>query len=257
MICNYHTHTFRCHHAVGTEREYIERAIAGGIKKMGFSEHIPLDFPGDYRSYWRMDSADVENYIKTINALKEEYRGRIELFVGFEMEYYPLYFDEMIKNAKSWGAEYLILGEHYINSEFPDGLYCGFERGEAELLGSYVDDVVAGIHTGVYSLVAHPDIFNFKGELETYRKQVRRICEASVEKNVPLEINLLGIRSNRAYPTREFWRVAGETGCNAVLGFDAHSPADAYDAESIPKAEALAAEYGVKIIDDPKLIPLV
>ena len=62
MICNYHTHTFRCHHAVGTEREYIERAIAGGIKKMGFSEHIPLDFPGDYRSYWRMDSADVENY---------------------------------------------------------------------------------------------------------------------------------------------------------------------------------------------------
>ena len=31
MIANYHTHTWRCHHAGGTERQYIESAIAAGI----------------------------------------------------------------------------------------------------------------------------------------------------------------------------------------------------------------------------------
>ena len=32
MIANYHTHTWRCRHADGTEREYVERAIEGGLK---------------------------------------------------------------------------------------------------------------------------------------------------------------------------------------------------------------------------------
>ena len=44
MDYNYHTHTFRCQHASGTEREYIESALAAGITKIGFSEHIPFRF---------------------------------------------------------------------------------------------------------------------------------------------------------------------------------------------------------------------
>lgn len=42
MIANYHTHTWRCNHAVGTEREYVERAIEGGLKILGFSDHTPM-----------------------------------------------------------------------------------------------------------------------------------------------------------------------------------------------------------------------
>ena len=32
MIANYHTHTWRCRHADGTEREYVEKAINAGLK---------------------------------------------------------------------------------------------------------------------------------------------------------------------------------------------------------------------------------
>ena len=39
MNANYHTHTVRCHHAIGSEREYIEKAISRGFKKLGFSDH--------------------------------------------------------------------------------------------------------------------------------------------------------------------------------------------------------------------------
>ena len=31
MIANYHTHTWRCNHAFGVEKQYIENAIAGGL----------------------------------------------------------------------------------------------------------------------------------------------------------------------------------------------------------------------------------
>ena len=54
MLHNYHTHTFRNHHAVGTEREYIEAAIAGGYQTLGFSEHAPYQFPDGIVSYFHM-----------------------------------------------------------------------------------------------------------------------------------------------------------------------------------------------------------
>ena len=44
LTANYHTHTYRCQHAGGTEREYIEKAIEVGIKKLGFSDHVPCPF---------------------------------------------------------------------------------------------------------------------------------------------------------------------------------------------------------------------
>ena len=50
MIANYHTHTWRCRHADGTEREYVERAIEGGLKILGFSDHSPYPFPDGYDS---------------------------------------------------------------------------------------------------------------------------------------------------------------------------------------------------------------
>ena len=42
MIANYHTHTWRCRHADGTEREYVERAIEGGIRCWGVDANFFL-----------------------------------------------------------------------------------------------------------------------------------------------------------------------------------------------------------------------
>ena len=41
---NFHTHTTRCNHAVGEDRQYVEEAIKGGLKVLGFSDHSPYFF---------------------------------------------------------------------------------------------------------------------------------------------------------------------------------------------------------------------
>ena len=41
----FHVHTTRSGHAVGTDEEYIEKAISLGEKRIVFTEHTP--FPGD------------------------------------------------------------------------------------------------------------------------------------------------------------------------------------------------------------------
>ena len=65
LIANYHTHTYRCGHAsMAPEREYVEKAIASGIKILGFSDHTP--YPGTFtppgRPMIRMDISELDNY---------------------------------------------------------------------------------------------------------------------------------------------------------------------------------------------------
>ena len=41
MRANYHTHTSRCNHAVGSEEDYVIHAIEQGFDILGFSDHTP------------------------------------------------------------------------------------------------------------------------------------------------------------------------------------------------------------------------
>lgn len=84
MLANYHTHTQRCLHAYGSDREYIESAIKSGMKVLGFSDHCPWIFPDGYVSGIRMIPADVDEYFSSLTALKKEYEKDIKIYIGFE-----------------------------------------------------------------------------------------------------------------------------------------------------------------------------
>ena len=74
MIANYHTHTARCGHARGEDREYVERAVERGLETLGFSEHVPLPFADGHESYFRVPLARLEDYVRSVLALREEFR---------------------------------------------------------------------------------------------------------------------------------------------------------------------------------------
>ena len=91
---NFHTHTTRCRHAFGRDRDYVTKAIKAGIKVLGFSDHAPMIFPNrNYYSTFRMFPDDVQDYVNSINLLREEYRDKIEIHLGFEIEYFPTLFN--------------------------------------------------------------------------------------------------------------------------------------------------------------------
>ncbi len=97
MLANYHTHTVRCKHAVGTEREYIEAAIANGFKVLGFSDHVPQPYKNGFVSGIRMDMSEIPDYIGTLTKLREEYKDRIKIYIGFEVDGYKGYFESLMK----------------------------------------------------------------------------------------------------------------------------------------------------------------
>ena len=48
MKTNYHTHTTRCHHATGSDEEFVLSAIKGGYQEIGFSDHTPWKYHTNY-----------------------------------------------------------------------------------------------------------------------------------------------------------------------------------------------------------------
>lgn len=250
MKANYHTHTYRCHHAQGSEWEYVEKAIEAGFEILGFADHTPYPFPEGYRSRVRMLPEKLPHYIQTVEKMRELYGDRIEILCGLETEYYPELFPAYLEMLReNPGVQYLILSQHFYDNEYDSGVHMRLPVEDEGLLARYVDQLIAGMETGRFLYVGHPDLRNFVGELEIYRKHMRRLCRAAKELEMPLEINILGYRGNLWYPREDFWQVAGEEGCAAILGSDAHLPQDIYNAEDTAAMKELARKYGLKLLE--------
>lgn len=256
MNYNFHTHTPRSHHATGTPEEYVLRAIEGGILYMGFSDHFPYRFPDGREAKFRVPVDEVGDYFAEIMALREKYKDKIDIKIGFEMEYYPELFDEMLALAKGYGAEYLICGEHFNHPEYPNPRSNYAYPADNESLCEYVQNICAAIKSHVFTYIAHPDIINFVTDDAFYEKEMRKICEASLADGVPLEINFLGIRESRLYPRELFWKIAGEVGSPVTCGFDAHDVNAACDTESARIAQELIKKYNLNYIGMPKIISI-
>ena len=89
MKVNYHTHTKRCGHASGEDREYVESAIEAGLEVLGFADHCPFVYPDGYVSGIRLTPAEVDGYFSSLEGLKKEYEKDIRIYIGFEAEYLP------------------------------------------------------------------------------------------------------------------------------------------------------------------------
>ena len=257
MDYNYHTHTTRCGHAFGSDEEYILCAIEAGIKHLGFSDHAPFIFPDGFEHRYRIPMSEGRNYISDLTVLREKYKDKIEISIGLEMEYYPNYFSQMINTARNLGAEYLILGQHFIMSEHSRGIGAGGPTDNAEHLKAYVDEVIEAIKTGVFTYVAHPDIMCFTGDDSIYKKEIERLCLASRELDIPLEINLAGVRYNKFYPADRFWEIAGSVGAPVTIGYDAHNATDMLNKEQLCFAERLISTHKLNYIGIPKLRPIL
>ncbi|MBO4325654.1 MAG: histidinol-phosphatase [Clostridia bacterium] len=237
MIANYHTHSYHCRHAGGKPEEYVLTAIKNGLSELGFSDHVPCPFSNGHTSGFRMYVNETETYVNEILELREKYEDKIKIYVGYEAEYYPKEFEGMLGNIRKYPLDFIICGQHFLRNEY-DGPYSGAPDNSPEKLAEYVDQVSEAMSTGVFTYVCHPDLINFTGEESVYRKEIVRLCEASVRYGVPLEYNCLGLEGHRHYPRDLFWKIVAESGADTVIGSDAHVP----DRVAHPEVTALAED---------------
>lgn len=229
---NYHTHTKRCNHAKGEDEEYVLEAILAKYEGLGFSDHIML--PNISGSYVRGDYQEKDDYLKSIENLKEKYKEQIEIYVGFECEWdnhYQKYYKSLLDNHE---VDYLIFGNH--SNYFKKNKEYGLKIKSAKsYLKRYLVNTEKALKSGLFKIMAHPDIFMSSVRWnEDSKKAAIKICKLAKKYNVVLELNC-GCIINEGkkqlfdeyryrYPYDKFWKIAKKVGNDIIVGIDAHFP---------------------------------
>ena len=249
MTANYHTHTVRCGHASGTEREYIEAAISEGFKVLGFSDHTPQPYPKGFKSGIRMAMSELPDYTETLVKLRDEYKKDIQIFIGYEVEYTRKYFEPLLKELKNYPLDFIIQGQHFVEDEV-DGFYVGSKTDSEERLKAYVDFTIEGMKTGLFTYLAHPDLINYTGPDDIYCRHMSKLVEASIDLNLPLEINVYGFVDGRWYPCDRFFKMASKYNPRFIIGCDAHTPKIVRQPEHIPGFVDFLTRNGIEYGDN-------
>jgi len=250
---NFHTHTWRCKHATGTVKDYVDAAIKNNMKILGMSDHTPL--PDNRWSHVRMDMSELDAYAEEF---KEADTEELVLLKGLECEWDPtyegFYRDELLGKRN---FDFLIGSVHFIrisgNWEYLS------EIKTAKHLTKYAENIISTMRTGLFNFIAHPDAFGagyleWDGNAEACSKD---ILVAAEELSIPLEINGYGLRKNKiitqegersVYPLVNFWELAGNYNIKAICNSDAHRPEDVN--ASIKECRKIADRFNIQIIDD-------
>lgn len=255
MKANYHTHTQRCRHAQGTERDYVLEAVNAGVSILGFSDHAP--FP-DHDYGLRMSYEELPDYIAAVDRLTQEYRSDITLYKGLEIEYLPKYqsyYEELLTQKK---LDYLILGEHFYSDAHGELHNIFFSQSTGDYV-EYARAIAAALKTGYFHIVAHPDLFAL-GQFAWDRncdQASEIIIEAAHLNGVILEYNANGLRRGihdypdgprLMYPHRKFWDKVVGTGISVIIGSDCHEAKQVWD-DHLPAAREQLLGIGITPLD--------
>lgn len=224
MIVDLHNHTKLCNHAEGEISEYIEKAIECNIKYFGFSEHAPMNFDQRYR----MSFEQMQGYEQSILEAKEHYKDKIEIFLGYEVDYLRGYMDERVLNAK---VDYLIGSVHFINEwgfDNPEFIKDYENQDIDEIWQKYFNAIEEMAKSRLFDIVGHLDlikIFKFmpKGNIVDIAKNALLAIKDS---GMSIEINVAGFRKPiaEAYPSISLLGEIKKLNIPITFASDAHKP---------------------------------
>lgn len=252
-LADYHVHTFRCGHAGGATRDFVERAVELGLSEIGITDHIPLYFlpPGERDPKLAMAEEQLDDYLAEVDALREEFAGRIAVRLGLEADYAEGREEELARwlARADWD---LVLGSvHWVGGGWIDDPATSparFEReGVETLYDAYYRLLAKAARTGLFDVLTHFDLPKKHGHRppSPRREAEEAALAAARAAGCALEISSAGLRKKvgEAYPEARLLRRAVALGVPVTFSSDAHAPAEVgwgYD-----RTTELAREAGV------------
>ena len=255
MRTNYHTHTYRCHHAGGTEEDYIIEGIEKNLKVLGFSDHGPFY---DNRYGLRMDYCDLKEHIELLKHLREKYKEKIQIKIGLEIEYDPRENDFYKDLYDEYNLDYLILGQHFFMSKAKE-MKNIYEISDTSEFIDYANSVVSAMDSGFFKIIAHPDIFfvnDFPWD-ENSEKACDIIINAALKRDFLLEFNANGLRRGISefkdgkrypYPHPKFLEKLSKTNVRVVINSDCHDPKQLFDSY-MDLAHKMCEDLKLNVVD--------
>lgn len=244
QLVNHHSHTLYSD-GLTTPEKYLEAAIEQGLHAYGFSDHAPI--PMD--NFGLMPMENLETYLSTVEQLKKQYEGKIQVYKSLEVDYIPGLISVDSEHIAQAKLDYTIGAVHYIDF-LPNGEPWGFE-GSPENFQFGIDTIFDGsarmaveryftliremVQLHCPDIVAHIERINqinkqecfFSRNENWYQEALQHTLNAISEAGAILEINTKGIVQNHeldVFPSRSTISYAHELKIPLHLSSDAHEP---------------------------------
>ena len=240
---NLHTHSIYSD-GKSQPREIVEEAVRQGLTTLGFSEHSPLPFDNNFS----VKEADMPCYVAEITQLKEEFKGKIDLYCGLEADYLTGVSEPFAVTKERYHLDYLIGGVHLVGQSanpdeiwfidgpkwevYDEGLQKFFDGDIRRAVRRFYEQSNEMIENEQFDIIAHFDKIKmhnreryFHEDEPWYRKLVLETLDLIREKGLVMEINTRGIykkRYNGFYPSPWLMEEACKMGVPAVISADAH-----------------------------------
>jgi histidinol-phosphatase (PHP family) len=209
------------------------RAVAQerGIAELGVAEHVHRFTAslGVWEHPWWREWAkdDIDAYCGFV-------REETDLKLGIEADFVPGREDRManLLEAREW--DFVVGSVHFLRDLSLDtDEFSVWGRGESAetVWRRYFETVAASARSGLYDLIAHPDLVKYWGDRDrTPDRDLRFFYEPAVEAfaeaGVAVEVSTAGLRkpAGEIYPARPYLEMVVDAGCPIALSSDAHTP---------------------------------
>lgn len=213
---SFHIHTSRCgHSAMDCDELYVKKAIEMGNDTIVFSDHTP--FPNNPFS-GRMKMEQLNEYIKSLQNLKQKYCDQIMVYIGLEVEFLPEYISyyEWLREK----FDFLMLGQHHTSFAVNDYTFTK-KHDASECYIRLLESIPEALKTGLFDIVAHPDRnFSDNNWSNVEDDFAKEIIDTADFYDVYLEKNVASFENGNF--REKFWK---HTSSNSKIlyGLDAHS----------------------------------
>jgi len=243
-----HTHTTFCDGKDDVEAMCLA-AYEKKLHAIGFSAHVPMSKQTGFFCDWTMKDEDVGEYSRHVQEAKERWKGKLDVYLGFEIDYVKGIRTQFDNDIKIVNPDYLIGSVHFavpangtrifaVDSpleDFEKGLQEGFNNDGEALMHNYYDILAEMISLGGFEILGHADIVkkNCMGRClwpaESEAARQREIACAAKKAGIAIEINTGGInrkKINDLYPSASFLQILHEYDVPVIITADAHCAAD-------------------------------
>ena len=168
-LIDYHTHTPRCNHAIGSLDEYIAKAIEQNLNEYGVNDHATMAWlPEECKqTHLGMKPEELPEYIQDVNNAREKYKSKIQIKLGLEIDYYKSIMSKMREYLNPfledfdylYGSIHVLLTNGHawgIDDESFQALYP--KIGIDKVYMQYYSELVDMINTGYFDIVGHMDL---------------------------------------------------------------------------------------------------
>jgi histidinol-phosphatase (PHP family) len=230
-------------------KRYLEAAEAAGIEELGVSEHVyrftqSLDLW--HHPFWeRYAVDDLDAYCEFVRSTP--------LRLGLELDYVPGAEEQAQELLAARDFDYVVGSVHFVGEGAVDMEEFGIWAQEvppAKAWSGYFDAVARAARSGLFDILAHPDLVKVWGTMATVpegdlRKYYEPAVEAIAESGIAVEVSTAGLRKpvGELYPSRAFAEMCVEAGAPFALSSDAHLPEQV--GSGYERALELLGELGV------------